>query len=49
MTGLKEMDEKSITSTLEFLLPKLDVPSEFLPVTVDEHLGNTGVPAELRD
>ncbi|KAK4814392.1 hypothetical protein QYF61_018151 [Mycteria americana] len=48
--GLKEIgDKKSITSTLEFLLPMMDVPSEFLPVIVDEYLGNTDDPAELRD
>ncbi|KFQ48497.1 Carboxylesterase 5A, partial [Pelecanus crispus] len=43
--GLKEIgDKKSITSTLEFLLPMM-----FLPVIVDEYLGNTDDPAELRD
>ncbi|KAM9269052.1 uncharacterized protein FYN16_005515 [Cariama cristata] len=48
--GLKEIgDKKSITSTLELLLPMLYVPSEFLPVIVDEYLGNTDDPAELRD
>ncbi|KFP33723.1 Carboxylesterase 5A, partial [Colius striatus] len=48
--GLKEIgDKKSITSTLENLLPMADIPSEFLPMIVDEYLGNTDDPAELRD
>ncbi|CAM9438934.1 unnamed protein product [Bubo scandiacus] len=48
--GLKEIgDKKSITSTLEFFLPMMYVPSEFLPAIVDEYLGNTDDPAELRD
>uniref|UniRef100_A0A8C0EDV6 Carboxylic ester hydrolase n=1 Tax=Bubo bubo TaxID=30461 RepID=A0A8C0EDV6_BUBBB len=48
--GLKEIgDKKSITSTLEFFLPMMCVPSEFLPAIVDEYLGNTDDPAELRD
>ncbi|XP_064315650.1 liver carboxylesterase 1 isoform X2 [Phalacrocorax carbo] len=48
--GLKEIgDKKSITSTLELLLPKMDLTSEYLPVIVDEYLGNTDDPAELRD
>lgn len=48
--GLKEIgDKKSIISTLEFFLPLIDLPPEFLPVIVDEYLGNTDDPAELRD
>ncbi|KAM6409220.1 fatty acyl-CoA hydrolase precursor, medium chain-like [Rhynochetos jubatus] len=48
--GLKEIgDKKSIASTLELFLPMMDVPSEFLPVIVDEYLGDTDEPAELRD
>ncbi|XP_009070559.1 PREDICTED: fatty acyl-CoA hydrolase precursor, medium chain-like [Acanthisitta chloris] len=50
MTGLKEIgDKKSIASTIEFFLPMIDLPSEFLPMIVDEYLGNTDDPAELRD
>ncbi|KFV60530.1 Fatty acyl-CoA hydrolase precursor, medium chain, partial [Tyto alba] len=45
--GLKEIrDKKSITSTLEFILPMM---VKFLPEIVDEYLGNTDDPAELRD
>ncbi|KFU96015.1 Fatty acyl-CoA hydrolase precursor, medium chain, partial [Chaetura pelagica] len=48
--GLKEIgDKKSITSVIELLLPMLLIPSEVLPVVVDEYLGNTDDPAELRD
>ncbi|XP_010164618.1 fatty acyl-CoA hydrolase precursor, medium chain [Antrostomus carolinensis] len=48
--GLRDIgDKKSIISTLEFLLPMLFIPSEFLPMIVDEYLGNTDDPAELRD
>ncbi|XP_032051493.1 fatty acyl-CoA hydrolase precursor, medium chain-like isoform X1 [Aythya fuligula] len=48
--GLKEVkDKKSITSTLEFLLPMMDLPAELLPMIMDEYLGNTDDPAELRD
>ncbi|KAM6058062.1 fatty acyl-CoA hydrolase precursor, medium chain-like isoform 2-T2 [Chlamydotis macqueenii] len=50
IAGLKEIkDKKSITSALEFLLPMMDIPSELLPVIVDEYLGNTDDSAELRD
>ncbi|XP_071612818.1 fatty acyl-CoA hydrolase precursor, medium chain-like isoform X1 [Heliangelus exortis] len=48
--GLKEIgDRKSIISTIEFLLPMLYIPSEVLPLIVDEYLGKTDDPAELRD
>ncbi|XP_035192421.1 fatty acyl-CoA hydrolase precursor, medium chain-like [Oxyura jamaicensis] len=48
--GLKDVkDKKSITSTLEFLLPMMDLPAELLPMIMDEYLGNTDDPAELRD
>uniref|UniRef100_A0A8B9I5W9 Carboxylic ester hydrolase n=1 Tax=Anser brachyrhynchus TaxID=132585 RepID=A0A8B9I5W9_9AVES len=48
--GLKEVkDKKSITSTLELLLPMMDLPAELLPMIMDEYLGNTDDPAELRD
>ncbi|XP_072202670.1 liver carboxylesterase-like isoform X2 [Excalfactoria chinensis] len=42
-------DKKSITSALEFLLPMMNLPAELLPVIMDEYLGNTDDPAELRD
>ncbi|KFO81329.1 Carboxylesterase 5A, partial [Cuculus canorus] len=48
--GLKEVgDRKSIISTVEIFLPMIDVPPEFLPMIVDEYLGDTDDPAELRD
>nr|XP_047924753.1 fatty acyl-CoA hydrolase precursor, medium chain-like isoform X4 [Anser cygnoides] len=48
--GLKEVkDKKSITSTLELLLPMMDLPAELLPMIMDEYLGNIDDPAELRD
>ncbi|XP_068017752.1 fatty acyl-CoA hydrolase precursor, medium chain-like [Melanerpes formicivorus] len=48
--GLKEVgDRKSIISTLELLQPFINVPSELLPVVVDEYMGTTDDPAELRD
>ncbi|XP_015729548.1 carboxylesterase 5A-like isoform X2 [Coturnix japonica] len=42
-------DKKSITSALEFLLPMMNLPAELLPAIMDEYLGNTDDPAELRD
>ncbi|XP_027574143.2 cocaine esterase isoform X1 [Pipra filicauda] len=47
--GLREIgDKKSIASTLEFFLPMVDLPSDFLPRIVDEYVGDTEDPAELR-
>ncbi|XP_023790746.1 carboxylesterase 5A-like [Cyanistes caeruleus] len=40
---------KSIASTVEVFLPMIDVPSDFLPMIIDEYLGDTEDPAELRD
>ncbi|XP_021263810.1 carboxylesterase 5A-like isoform X5 [Numida meleagris] len=42
-------DKKSIASALEYLLPMMNLPAELLPVIMDEYLGNTDDPAELRD
>uniref|UniRef100_A0A8V0YBF5 Carboxylic ester hydrolase n=1 Tax=Gallus gallus TaxID=9031 RepID=A0A8V0YBF5_CHICK len=42
-------DKRSITSALEFLLSMMNLPAELLPVIMDEYLGNTDDPAELRD
>ncbi|XP_062442584.1 fatty acyl-CoA hydrolase precursor, medium chain-like isoform X1 [Rhea pennata] len=50
MPGLKEVgDKKSIASTLEILRPVMGVSSELLSVIMDEYLGDTDDPAELRD
>ncbi|KAM4767069.1 fatty acyl-CoA hydrolase precursor, medium chain-like isoform 1-T1 [Cyanocitta cristata] len=50
ITSLREIgDRKSMASTLEFFLPMIDVPSDFLPMIIDEYLGDTEDPAELRD
>ncbi|XP_005427507.1 cocaine esterase [Geospiza fortis] len=50
MKSLREIgDRKSIASTVEVFLPMIDVPSDFLPMILDEYLGDTEDPAELRD
>ncbi|XP_014748079.1 PREDICTED: fatty acyl-CoA hydrolase precursor, medium chain-like [Sturnus vulgaris] len=50
MKSLREIgDRKSIASTAEVFLPMIDVPSDFLPMILDEYLGDTEDPAELRD
>ncbi|XP_065589239.1 carboxylesterase 5A-like isoform X2 [Cyrtonyx montezumae] len=42
-------DKKSVTSALEFLLPMMNLQAELLPVIMNEYLGSTDDPAELRD
>ncbi|OXB61789.1 hypothetical protein ASZ78_004062, partial [Callipepla squamata] len=42
-------DKKSVTSALEFLLPMMNLRAELLPVIMNEYLGSTDDPAELRD
>ncbi|XP_009673027.1 fatty acyl-CoA hydrolase precursor, medium chain isoform X2 [Struthio camelus] len=48
--GLKEVgDKKSVASALEILRPMMGVSSELLSMIIDEYLGDTDDPAELRD
>ncbi|KAJ7424231.1 Fatty acyl-CoA hydrolase precursor, medium chain [Willisornis vidua] len=50
ITGLREIgDKKSMASTLEIFLPMIDLPADFLPMIIDEYVGDTDDPAEQRD
>ncbi|XP_074864449.1 fatty acyl-CoA hydrolase precursor, medium chain-like [Carettochelys insculpta] len=48
--GLKEgMHKETVLSTLQMMHPLLSVSAEFVPLVIDEYLGDTDDPVALRD